>query len=61
MKDIRKKLEVIDGTVNSVGSYDKDLVEVREQISIAIAKSNQIIEKVDGLMRESEESEVVLP
>ena len=61
MKDIRKRLEVIDGTVNSVGSYDKDLVEVREQISIAIAKSNQIIEKVDGLMRESEESEVVLP
>jgi len=61
MKDIRKKLEVIDGTVNSVGSYDKDLVEVKEQISIAIAKSNQIIEKVDGLMRDSEESEVVLP
>lgn len=61
MKDIKEKLQVIDGTVNSVGSYDKDLIELKEQVSIAIAKSNQIIEKVDGVMQDSEDSEVPLP
>ena len=61
MKDIKNKLESIDGTVNAVGSYDKDLVGLKEQVSVAIAKSNQIIEKVDGFMRESEDSEVTLP
>jgi len=61
MKDIKKKLETIDGTVNSIGSYDEELLEVKEQVSMAIVKSNQIIDKVDSLLGSEQSSEVVLP
>lgn len=61
MKDIKGKLEVLNGTVNAVGSYDKDLAEVKEQVLIAIEKSNQIIEKVDVIMQDEKSSEVILP
>ena len=61
MKDVKKKLEAIDGTVNSLGAYDKDLLQIKEQVSMAIVKSNQIIDKVDTILADEESSEVVLP
>lgn len=61
MKDIRLKLEMIDGTIKSVGSYDNDLIELKEQISVGLQKSNQIMDKVDSLMQDDESSEVILP
>ncbi|QSZ41517.1 MCE family protein [Sulfurimonas aquatica] len=61
MLDIREKLKVIDATVHSVGGYDEDLVEVKEQISVAIEKSNQLMDKVDSLMQDSQTKEVQLP
>ncbi len=61
MKDVTRKLEMIDSTVKSVGSYDKDLVDVKDQISLAIEKSNQIMDKVDAMLQDDEKSEVTLP
>jgi phospholipid/cholesterol/gamma-HCH transport system substrate-binding protein len=61
MEDIKRKLEVINGTVNAVGSYDKDLAEVKEQVLTAIEKSNEIIEKVDVIIEDEKSSEVILP
>jgi len=61
MKDVKHKLEMLDGTVKSVGSYDKDLVDIKEQISLAIEKSNQLMGKVDALMQDEEQAEVMLP
>ena len=49
MKDVKQKLESLDGTVKAVGSYDEDLYELKEQLSVGIQKSNQIIDKVDSL------------
>ena len=61
MKDVKQKLDALDGTVKAVGTYDKDLVELKEQISVSVQKSNQIMDKVDALMQDEEKQEVVLP
>ncbi|PHQ65765.1 MAG: hypothetical protein COB99_02010 [Sulfurimonas sp.] len=61
MKDVKQKLDALDGTVKAVGSYDKDLIELKEQISVSVQKSNQIMDKVDALMQDEEKSEVTLP
>ena len=60
-KDIKHKLDRLDGTVNAIGSYDTDLVELKTQISVGIVKSNQILDKVDSLMSDKNDAEVVLP
>jgi ABC-type transporter Mla subunit MlaD len=61
MKDVKQKLDALDGTVKAVGSYDEDLVELKEQISVSVQKSNQIMDKIDALMQDDEKSEVTLP
>jgi uncharacterized protein YoxC len=61
MKDVKQKLDALDSTVKAVSSYDKDLVELKEQISISVQKSNQIMDKVDSLMQDEQKNEVTLP
>jgi len=61
MKDIKNKLQTLDGTVQTVGSYDKDLVMLKKQITSGLQKSNQIIDKVDSLMQNTNTSEIELP
>ncbi|WP_373036815.1 MlaD family protein [Sulfurimonas sp.] len=61
MKDVKQKLDALDGTVKAVGTYDKDLIELKEQISVSVQKSNQIMDKVDALMQDEAKSEVTLP
>jgi len=61
MKDVKQKLKSLDGTVKALGSYDKDLYELKEQVSVGIQKSNQIIDKVDSMLQDNEKSEVELP
>jgi len=61
MKDITKKLKKLDGTVEAVGGYDTNLVELKEQISVSIAKSNQIMDKVNTMMEDKSSNKVILP
>ncbi|MEA3330441.1 MAG: MlaD family protein [Campylobacterota bacterium] len=61
MKDIKQKLESLDSTVKAVGSYDKDLLELKKQVSVGLQKSNQIIDKVDSMLQDEEKSEITLP
>jgi len=61
MRDIKLKLDALDSTVNAVGSYDKELVELKEQISVGMQKSNLLMDKVDSLISEETDGEVVLP
>ncbi len=61
MKDIKQKLDALDSTVKTVGSFDKDLIELKEQISVGLAKSNQIMDKVDAIMQNEAKTEVTLP
>lgn len=61
MKDVKQKLDALDGTVRAVGSYDKDLLELKEQISVSLQKTNQIMDKVDAFMQDETKQEVRLP
>ncbi len=61
MEDVTLKLEALDSTVKVVGSYDEDLLHLKEQISVSLQKSNQIMDKVDSLLQTRENSEVILP
>ncbi len=61
LKDVKFKLDKLDATVDSVGSYDKDLLSIKEEVFTAIAKSNQIMDKVDSLIQDKENDKVLLP
>ncbi len=61
MKDVKQKLDTLDSTVKAVGSYDKDIMQLKEQISVGITKSNQIMDKVDSMMQDDKNVEVKLP
>jgi archaellum component FlaC len=61
LKDIKQKLNTLDATVNAIGGYDKDLIHLKEQISVGVVKSNQIMDKIDSFMQNEKSSEVVLP
>lgn len=61
MKDIKQKLDALDPTVKAVGSYDKELLELKDQISVSLQKSNQIMDKVDAFLQDESKSQVSLP
>ncbi len=61
MKDVQKKLQALDGTVNAVGAYDKDLGAIKEQIEVGLDKTNKVMDKVDALLNNNKKSEVTLP
>ena len=61
LKDIKLKLDKLDSTVDSVGSYDQELLDIKEEVSVAIQKSNQILEKVDTFLQDDTSNEVILP
>ena len=61
MKDVKSKLEAIDSTVKTIGTFDNDLVDLKEQIAVGLEKSNQIMDKVDSFINDSGDTEMMLP
>jgi len=61
MKDVKQKLDHLNGTVKSMGSYDTELVHIKDEISAGLQKSNQIMDKIDALMQDSNAQEIELP
>ena len=61
MKDVQGKLKALDGTVNAVGSYDKDLSAIKEQLQLGLDKTNKVMEKVDALLQDTSTKKVELP
>ncbi len=61
MKDVQHKLQALDGTINAVGAYDKDLGAIKEQIEVGLDKTNKVMDKVDSLLNNNKKSEVTLP
>lgn len=59
--DVNSKLKRLDGLVNSVGSYDSDIMILKDEIKTGIVKSNKILEKVDTLLPAKKQMEVELP
>ncbi len=61
LKDVKKKLKIIEGTVNEVGGYKKDLKVIKEEVFLGIEKSNRIINKLDFFLESNSYKEVELP
>lgn len=61
LEDINQKLKALDSTVRSVGEFDDELIEIKEQISVGLEKSNQMMSKLDAILQDSSKSEVILP
>lgn len=59
--DVRHKLATLEGTVNAIGSYDTDLLELKDEIRFGIEKTNGLIEKIDAIIEGQRSPEVKLP
>jgi phospholipid/cholesterol/gamma-HCH transport system substrate-binding protein len=58
--DVKHKLKSLDSLINTVGSSDKDIELVKEQILLGMDKTNKLLEKVDALLQ-SNNKKVKLP
>lgn len=58
--DIKEKLNALDPTVKAVGTFDNELIEIQEQVSAGLQKSNQLLDKVDAIVGDNMQ-EVELP
>ena len=54
-KDIEKKLSKLDGTINTLGTYDKELLTLKKELHINLDKTQSLLQKVD-MMLNSENS-----
>lgn len=61
LQDVHQKLKVLDGTVKSVGSYDKELDNIKTQVNSSLQKSNELMDKVDSILSDETNDEVKLP
>ncbi len=60
-KDIREKLQTLNGVVNSVGAMDKDVGTLKDQVSLTLEKSNDLMDKIDSFMADENVNKVELP
>ncbi len=58
--DIKNKLKDLDGLVKTIGSSDKDIVLLKEQILLGVDKANNLLNKVNSLI-ENNNKKVKLP
>jgi len=58
--DVKKKLKNLDALVSAVGSSDKDIVALREQILLGVDKANNLLNKINALI-ENNNKKVKLP
>lgn len=61
MRDITDKLDRLDKAVTAIGSSDQDIILLREQIQLGIERSNELLDKVDGLLEEPPSKDIELP
>ncbi len=61
LKDITRKLETLEGTVDAIGSYDQDLIELKGDIRAGVQKTTNLIDRVNAMLGEEQHREVPLP
>jgi ABC-type transporter Mla subunit MlaD len=59
MIDIKDKLNTLDPLVKSVGGYDKEINSLKENLTITIEKSNQLLNKIDLMLNDEKEEEIL--
>jgi ABC-type transporter Mla subunit MlaD len=61
LEDIRQKLKTLDGTVRELGTSDKEITALKNALHINLDKTHQLLEKVDAIMADKNDEQVVLP
>lgn len=61
LKDINLKLNTLQSTVDAVGSSDKDIIHLREQILMSIERSNRLIDQVDSVLNKPQSETLEMP
>lgn len=51
--DVKRKLQSLDPLVNTVGSSDKEIELLKEQILLTVDKSNKLLAKVEALLQDN--------
>ncbi len=59
--DIKKKLDTLDTTVNTLGTYDKELLLLKKELHLNLDKTHQLLEKVNTLLLDTSKEEIKLP
>jgi ABC-type transporter Mla subunit MlaD len=61
LKDVNNKLKKLQPLVDDISNYGDDLKNIKEDISLTIKKSNDLMDKVDAVMKDSNKNKVKLP
>lgn len=59
--DLKQKLETLNPLFQSIGGLDRDIIGLKDQVSVTVQKSNQLLDKVDAFMIDKTKEEVKLP
>jgi len=60
-KDIEKKLSKLDGTINTLGTYDKELLTLKKELHINLDKTQSLLEQVDMMLNSENSATSELP
>jgi ABC-type transporter Mla subunit MlaD len=55
LEDIKQKLKKLDQTVDTVVELNPDIKNIKKEIEYATAKSNELLDKVDGLLADDKQ------
>lgn len=61
MQDVSGKLQALDNTVNAIGSSDKEILILKQQLLESVEKTNSLIDQVDYLLQNTDSSHLELP
>ena len=61
LSDVNHKLELLESTVQALGSYDNDLIELKGDIRAGVQKTTNLIERVNTMLGEEQPREAPLP
>jgi ABC-type transporter Mla subunit MlaD len=59
--DVSHKLELLESTVEALGSYDTDLIELKGDIRAGVQKTTNLIDRVNSMLGEEQPREAPLP
>jgi ABC-type transporter Mla subunit MlaD len=61
LKDIKSKLDELDGSVKAAGSFGPELIDIKDQVRVGLQKSDMLMDKVDALLGDQGQAGVTLP
>jgi len=61
LQDVSSKLKTLEGTVEALGSYDRDLVELKGDIRSGVERATNLIDRVNTMLGETHPAQAELP